>query len=305
MCTHQPNHDFWSNWLAGVWGVSRNHQQHRWSHAHSQMWVCARLRQSLQARWQAQKRKRSQSESCTAIHDYHDKLLFKLPTVTHNGLPLWLHCRRSWKDRSIDLDQSCCLIRQAHVIRLADNNSKSSYPFCFCPIVHCHAAKLHLSSTICVWANLPPKMSWQCWYTLNLSGLQATPNLGWYSICKFSDAWCRSSATCSPDTWYLRLHKVIVLIEFRTIISFVCMHRSCFMMSQIINALIQIVNSLIQIVYALIHTDKNPIWGSGGVMKPLQRLRNWRRPRKRYRRSLAMSSAWYALLTTSSCILRQ
>ena len=72
-------------------------------------------------------------------HDYHDKLLYKLPPVTHNWLPS-AALQAFLKDRGIDLDQSCCLIRQAHVTRLADNNSKSSSPFCFCPIVHCHAA---------------------------------------------------------------------------------------------------------------------------------------------------------------------
>ena len=30
------------------------------------------------------------------------------------------------KERAIDLDQSCCLIRQAHVTQLADNNSTST-----------------------------------------------------------------------------------------------------------------------------------------------------------------------------------
>ncbi len=38
----------------------------------------------------------------------------------------FLHLQAFLKERSIDLDQSCCLIRQAQVTKLADSNSKSS-----------------------------------------------------------------------------------------------------------------------------------------------------------------------------------
>ena len=83
-------------------------------------------------------------------HDYHDKLPHNLPTLKQTVGCLMAALQTFLKDRGIDLDQSCCLIRQAHVTRLADNNSKSCYPFCCCPIVHCHAAELHLSSSICI-----------------------------------------------------------------------------------------------------------------------------------------------------------